>query len=91
MTSGKKSAGDVLTTFWACLMATQSFEQILPQMIVLEKGRAAGATLKAVLAQMERGRKVVNMRGGQFPKYCDGDIDVRKVSRTAAGMPGTCC
>lgn len=76
---GKKTPGQILTAFWACLMATQAIEQILPQMIVLEKGRAAGATLKAILVQMERGRSVVIMNGGLTPRYCDGDIEVRNV------------
>lgn len=78
--SGNKNAGDVLTAFWACLVATQAIEQILPQMIVLEKGRAAGATLKAVLMQMERGRKITNMIGRTSPSYCEGDIEARNVS-----------
>ncbi|KAK4692863.1 hypothetical protein P7C71_g4420, partial [Lecanoromycetidae sp. Uapishka_2] len=56
--TGQKNPGDVLTCFWACLMATQSVEQIFPQFIVLEKGRAAGATLKANIFNMERGRKI---------------------------------
>lgn len=77
---GSKTPGQVLTTFWACLMATQAIEQILPQMIVLEKGRAAGATLKAILVQMQRGRRVNRMNGGLTPGYCDGDIEVRNVS-----------
>lgn len=78
--TGKKNPGDILTAFWACLMATQTIEQILPQMIVLEKGRAAGATLRAVLTQMKRGRKVINVLSGKTPEYCDGDIQVEDVS-----------
>jgi ATP-binding cassette subfamily B (MDR/TAP) protein 1 len=78
--SGQRSAGQILTAFWACLLATQAIEQILPQMIVLEKGRAAGATLKATLVQIERGRRVVKMIGRKTPRYCDGDIEVRNVS-----------
>ena len=76
---GEKNAGEVLTAFWACLVATQAIEQILPQMIVLEKGRAAGATLKAVLMQMESGRKITNMIGRMSPRYCEGDIEARNV------------
>ena len=80
VTTGAKDPGQVLTTFWACLMATQAIEQILPQMIVLEKGRAAGATLKLLLAQMEKVCKVKNVIHGISPGYCDGDIEVRNVS-----------
>lgn len=78
--TGAKNPGQVLTTFWACLMATQSIEQILPQMIVLEKGRAAGATLKSLLAQMEKEGKSVDVIDRKTPEYCEGDIEVRNVS-----------
>lgn len=78
--SGKRSAGQILTTFWACLMTTQAIEQILPQVMVLEKGKAAGATLKANLVQIEKGRRVAKMIGKQTPRYCDGDIEARNVS-----------
>jgi ATP-binding cassette, subfamily B (MDR/TAP), member 1 len=76
---GRQSAGDVLTTFWACLIATQSIEQILPQMVVLEKGRAAGAALQAVLERVDKGKRVNKMAGRTTPRFCDGDIEVRKV------------
>ena len=81
ITTGKKNPGQILTTFWACLMATQTVEQILPQMIVLEKGRASGATLQAILTQMEGGRKIARMAGRTAPKFCEGDIEVRNVSQ----------
>lgn len=77
---GNKTSGQILTAFWACLMATQTMEQLLPQMIVLEKGKVAAATLKAVLNKVERGRQVVRMVGQKTPQYCDGDIQIRSVS-----------
>ena len=80
--TGKKSPGQILTAFWACLMAAQALEQILPQMIVLEKGKAAGATLEAALSQMERGRKVTKMVGSKTPRDCGGDIEIRNVSKS---------
>ncbi|KAL8692733.1 MAG: hypothetical protein Q9218_002292 [Villophora microphyllina] len=76
---GKKDPGQVLTAFWSCLMALQAVEQILPQMIVLEKGRAAGATLAAILTQMGRRRRVI-MSGSLAPRFCEGDIEVRNVT-----------
>lgn len=78
--TGKKTPGAVLTAFWACLMATQTVEQILPQMIILEKGRAAGATIRAMLTRIESGRRVVQMVGRKTPEYCEGDIQVQGVS-----------
>lgn len=76
---GKTKPGDVLTTFWAALMATQAIEQILPQMIVLEKGRAAGATLQAVRLRVERGRRIMEMAGSLSPAQCKGDVNLRRV------------
>ena len=85
---GKESPGQILTTFWAALMATQAVEQILPQMLVLEKGRAAGGTLQAVRLRVERGRRIVEMVGSVLPSQCKGDIDIRGVSSTRTGMTG---
>ncbi|TKA77577.1 hypothetical protein B0A49_02831 [Cryomyces minteri] len=78
--SGTKNAGQVLTTFWSALSATQAIQQILPNMLVLEKGRAAGATLRAIMVQMEKGPNVSHTRGGMKPPRCAGDIDVRNLS-----------
>ena len=78
--TGDTSAGDVLTTFWACLMGTKAIEDILPHMIVLEKGRAAGAAMKAILDQMSQGSKVHHEKGQSAPEFCEGDIEVRDVS-----------
>lgn len=81
VSTGKSSAGDVLTTFWACLMATKAIEDILPHMIVLEKGRAAGAAMTAILEKMSLGPKVDSRTDQSMPKFCEGDIEVRDVSQ----------
>ncbi|KAF2454212.1 P-loop containing nucleoside triphosphate hydrolase protein [Lineolata rhizophorae] len=39
---GKISAGEVVTTFWAVLLAVLAFTEFLPHIIVLEKGKVAG-------------------------------------------------
>lgn len=77
---GTKNAGQVLTAFWACLIATQAVEQIIPQMMVLERGRTAAATLKSILTQMDNGRTTRRPVGRIRPGYCDGDIEIRNVS-----------
>ncbi|KAL8687793.1 MAG: hypothetical protein Q9224_005048, partial [Gallowayella concinna] len=77
--TGKKQPGQVLTAFWSCLSALQAAEQILPQILVLEKGRAAGATLKAVLTQMGKRRPAI-ATGDLTPEFCEGDIEVRNIS-----------
>ncbi|KAL8857899.1 MAG: hypothetical protein Q9178_005518 [Gyalolechia marmorata] len=78
--TGKKEPGQVLTAFWSCLSALQAVEQILPQILVLEKGRAAGATLQAILTQIGKRHQAITT-GHLTPEFCEGDIEVRnKVS-----------
>ena len=77
--TGKKSSGQVLTGFWACLMATQTFEQILPQVLVLERGKTAAVTLQSVLTKLDKVRRLREVHGGRTPPYLDGDIRIKDV------------
>jgi ATP-binding cassette subfamily B (MDR/TAP) protein 1 len=42
---GKVSTGDVVATFWACLIATSNLQMCIPQFITLAKGKFAMAAL----------------------------------------------
>ncbi|KAE8550658.1 hypothetical protein EYB25_006886 [Talaromyces marneffei] len=44
--SGKLTPGDVLTTFWGCLIVTQSIAQLVQHSATLERGKIAGETLR---------------------------------------------
>ena len=81
--TGQKNPGDILTAFWACLMATQAFERIQPEVVILEKGRAAGAALRSILDQLEDGFGISRVSGETFPLHCAGDIEIRDVCRNA--------
>ncbi|KAG0637482.1 P-loop containing nucleoside triphosphate hydrolase protein [Tuber brumale] len=83
---GRADAGDVMTTFWSCLMATQSFEMILPQIMLLQKGMAAGGSLKGSLKQVRRG-KVPLKTGDIVPDILDGEIKFTNVSFTYPSRP----
>ena len=85
---GKRTPGDILTAFWACLMATQTVEQILPQFLVLERGRAAAATLLTTLDRMQSGKMVTRIMGGHVPESCEGDIEVKDVTFSYPSRPG---
>jgi ATP-binding cassette, subfamily B (MDR/TAP), member 1 len=63
-------------------MATRAIEDILPHMLVLEKGRAAGAGTNAILDQADGGLIVNSNAGESAPKFCEGDIEVRDVSQS---------
>ncbi|KAL1964596.1 hypothetical protein VTN77DRAFT_6770 [Rasamsonia byssochlamydoides] len=78
--SGQLSSGDVLRTFWACLTAIQSIEQIVSHLPALERGKIAGATLKSYLHGPPHEEFPVADRGACHPLFCRGDIEVRNVS-----------
>lgn len=77
---GRTTPGKVITTFWACLMAVQAFQDLLPYFMVLEKGRAAAISLRSLLDTVKRGAKFVRKTDGLYPQFCEGDIEVRDVS-----------
>src|SRR5438270_9963 len=54
--AGQTTAGDVVTTFWACLIATKAFEDVLPHSIIIRKSQVAATSLRAVLDKVERGK-----------------------------------
>ncbi|KAJ5095972.1 ABC transporter integral membrane type 1 [Penicillium alfredii] len=88
--AGKLSSGEVLRTFWACLTAAQSIEQVLPQMIVLEKGKAASVALKQIIQNGAESKTVSEMKGTKYPQHCEGDIEVENVSFSYPTQPDQC-
>lgn len=76
---GEMSTGDVLTTFFSAVQAFNSITGILPQMIVLEKGKTAGATLRAIMAQVQMGPTVSRRTDLKEPEACQGNIAVENV------------
>ena len=78
--SGKKNPGQVMTTFWAALMAVQSITGFLPQIIVLEKGRITGAKLSVVMTEMQEEGNCLGLISGDRPRHCPGDIEMKNVS-----------
>jgi ATP-binding cassette subfamily B (MDR/TAP) protein 1 len=79
-TSGELSAGEVLRTFWACLAAAQSMEFLMPQIVVLAKGKDAALSLAHILSSESEDAVRGEGRGSIYPKFCEGDIEVSNVS-----------
>jgi ATP-binding cassette subfamily B (MDR/TAP) protein 1 len=79
-------AGNVVTTFYACLTAVQSVEVILPQWLVLAKGMSAGATLKAIWRELHTEQQARCTRPGFKPTSCSGDIEVKNVCLTSPSL-----
>jgi len=78
-----QSPGRVMTTFWSSLMAAQAIEQILPSLILFEKGRAAAAELKNILASesipMRDSTYIDLPRISYKPSICHGYIYLEDV------------
>ncbi|KAJ5675472.1 hypothetical protein N7462_008369 [Penicillium macrosclerotiorum] len=84
---GKLSSGEILRTFWACLTAAQSIEQVLPQMIVLEKGKVASVGLKLAFMEHVSTAFKDEMNGTKYPQHCEGDIEFNNVSFAYPSQP----
>jgi ATP-binding cassette subfamily B (MDR/TAP) protein 1 len=84
VTSGKKDAGQVLTTFWAALLAVTAFTEFLPQFVVLQKGRVAGARLRALIDQISMSDSLVETEGHARPPHCVGEVKFESVRSTSA-------
>jgi ATP-binding cassette subfamily B (MDR/TAP) protein 1 len=88
---GDTSTGTVATTFWSALMATRAWEDTLQHLNVLEKDRAAAIALKAILDNVENGRKIVELATGITPRFCKGDVEVRQVRSSHGYHPVLPC
>lgn len=77
---GDRNVGQVITTFWAALMAIQGITGFLPQFIVMQKGKSAGAHLGLLMNQISASDQHHEMVGQLRPARCPGDIEFRQVS-----------
>lgn len=78
--NGKSTPGDVITTFFSAIGAFTAINSIMPQLMVLEKGRTAGGVLRAIVAQVHEGPDVRRRSGNVAPATCRGDIEVRDLT-----------
>jgi ATP-binding cassette subfamily B (MDR/TAP) protein 1 len=72
------SPGNILTTFYSCLIAIQAAEQLLPQWLVLTKGIAAGNALHKDFCDFSKGQEP--RAGSLSPAYCRGEVEIVNVS-----------
>ncbi|KKK19290.1 hypothetical protein AOCH_000601 [Aspergillus ochraceoroseus] len=85
--SGNLLAGNVLRTFWACSTAAQSVEALLPQVIVLQKGKVAASALQKILDDRTDDAPTREMQGALYPSHCEGDIEVTNLSFCYPSQP----
>jgi ATP-binding cassette subfamily B (MDR/TAP) protein 1 len=77
--NGDGDAAHILTTFWAVLMAMSCLASTMPQLVVLNKGQAAGANLTMLMKQISASDQQLELRGNVKPTMCLGDIEFRNV------------
>jgi ATP-binding cassette, subfamily B (MDR/TAP), member 1 len=73
--TGKNNTGQVVTTFWAALMAIQAITEFLPQFINVQKGKVAGACLRAVMKNIHKN----GLQTATIPMRVSGDIEFKQV------------
>ncbi|KAK5051002.1 hypothetical protein LTR84_003561 [Exophiala bonariae] len=78
--AGQTTTGKVIITFWGCVIAAKSFETILPQGILLQKGRAAALVLKGIIGDISEDQIGLSSGRGLIPPFCGGKIEFRGVS-----------
>ncbi|OTA87178.1 hypothetical protein M434DRAFT_15587 [Hypoxylon sp. CO27-5] len=74
------SPGNVMTTFYAALAALQAIEAFVPMYMALARGMSAGQALYSISNDIESGRRVHHMVGGNRPEKCFGYIKIDDVS-----------
>jgi ATP-binding cassette subfamily B (MDR/TAP) protein 1 len=77
--TGQRNAAEVVTTFWAALMAVQGVTGFLPQFITLQKGKIAGDTLRAMTAPDSNPEEGAETQGMLRPGRCIGDVEFKHV------------
>jgi ATP-binding cassette subfamily B (MDR/TAP) protein 1 len=66
----------VLSAFWAAIVAVQALIQVLPLLITLERGKAAGQKLHTALMQWEQPITIGPAHFSLKPTNCIGDISI---------------
>lgn len=78
--SGKSTPGDVLTTFWACLIVTQSIAQLVQHSATLERGKIAGETLYQYICADAMDESRFRTQGNRYPNLHTEDVVLKDVS-----------
>ncbi|KAF2003911.1 P-loop containing nucleoside triphosphate hydrolase protein [Amniculicola lignicola CBS 123094] len=85
--TGQKNAGQVITTIYAALMTVQAITTFLPQLIILQKGKVAGARLRMLLEQIRKDNSGPEIQGSQKPDHYSGNVQFQRVTFTYPTRP----
>ena len=78
LNKGEITAENIFIAFLGTTMAVGAFMQVMPQLLILEKGKAAGQKLRAVMVQNSKERHHTTGERAVFDT-CIGDIEFREV------------
>ncbi|EXJ65413.1 hypothetical protein A1O7_01754 [Cladophialophora yegresii CBS 114405] len=76
-----------VTTFWACLIATKAFEDMLPHGVIVQKSQMSATALQAILDKVGLGKLRSREVAGLSPQFCEGKIEMREVSFAYPSTP----
>ncbi|EGE85851.1 ABC a-pheromone efflux pump AtrD [Blastomyces dermatitidis ATCC 18188] len=85
--TGQLAPGDVVAAFWACLQSTQAVEDILPHIIVLEKGRTSSSALQQLVEKTNRHNITDDTSHTVSPRFCEGDVRIKNVTFAYPSRP----
>ncbi|KIW71943.1 hypothetical protein PV04_00169 [Phialophora macrospora] len=85
--ASRTTAGEVVTTFWGCLIAAKAFEDMLPHGVIIQKSQVSAAALQAILYKVGQGELEPRRVDGLSPQFCEGDIEMREVSFAYPSTP----
>lgn len=88
--TGKASTADVMTVFFSCMEISEALQEVLPQMIVLEKGRAAGVVLRRLVSDRTKQASIKNSSLAEetlVPREAPGEITFKNVSFAYPARP----
>ena len=83
---GASQAGAIMTAFWSCIAAVSALMGIMPMLIALEKGKAAGHRLRMLMVATTD-KDSITPEEKEKPDACVGDIAFEKVYFTYPSRP----
>lgn len=86
---GKNTPGQVMSVFWACLIATSNLQMAVPLLITFMKGKVAAAELAGMISEAHQPsskRRLQELRKIQ-PKLFNGELELVDVSFAYPARP----
>ncbi|KAF9237819.1 P-loop containing nucleoside triphosphate hydrolase protein [Melanogaster broomeanus] len=89
---GQIQTGDVMSVFWACLIATSNLQMAVPLIVVLAKGKAAAAELAGVVSSNSSPVRTTKRRKTQdirriTPRTFTGDFALTNLTFSYPSRP----